>query len=317
MGGTGKTPHIEYLIRLLKPEFYIATLSRGYGRKTKGFLLADTQSTANEIGDEPLQFKKKFPKMPVAVDGERVRGIKKILELFPSIQSILLDDAFQHRSITPGLSIVLTDFHKLYIDDHVVPSGTLREFPSGIKRATIIIVTKCPHIPLPIERKGIIDKLNPLPHQKIYFTMISYGEFVPLHNKGTTPFSKAYYFEKNYTILLVSGIANVQPLEHYLKEKTRYVETINFPDHHQFTPNNLKAIEIKFNDLSSTNKIIITTEKDVMRLRDKNLSGVLNNLPIFYIPIEIKFCDEGEKDFNNHILNYVRSNQKNYGIYSK
>jgi len=180
MGGTGKTPHIEYLIRLLKPEFYIATLSRGYGRKTKDFLLADTQSTVNDIGDEPLQFKNKFPKMPVAVDEKRLRGVKRILELFPSIQSILLDDAFQHRPVKSGLSIVLTDFNKLYIDDHVVPSGTLREFPMGIKRADIIIITKCPHIPLPIERKGIVDKLKLLPHQKIFFTTICYGEFIPL-----------------------------------------------------------------------------------------------------------------------------------------
>lgn len=315
MGGTGKTPHIEYLIRLLKPEFYIATLSRGYGRKTKDFLLADTQSTANDIGDEPLQFKKKFPKMPVVVDEKRVRGVKKILELFPSIQGVLLDDAFQHRSIKPGLSIVLTDFNKLYIDDHVVPSGTLREFPSGIKRADIIIVSKCPHIPLLIERKGIVDKLNLLPHQKIYFTTISYGELVPLNNKDATLFSKSYYFEKNYSILLVTGIADVKPLEYYLKEQTKTIETINFSDHHQFTQNDLKAIETKFNGLSAINKIIITTEKDAMRLRDKNLLSTLINIPIFYIPIEIKFCDEGEKDFNNYILQYVRSNQKNYSVH--
>jgi tetraacyldisaccharide 4'-kinase len=302
---------------LLKPEFYIATLSRGYGRKTKDFLLADTQSTVNDIGDEPLQFKNKFPKMPVAVDEKRLRGVKRILELFPSIQGILLDDAFQHRPVKSGLSIVLTDFNKLYIDDHVVPSGTLREFPMGIKRADIIIITKCPHIPLPIERKGIVYKLKLLPHQKIYFTTICYGEFIPLNNKGIAPFSKNYYFEKNYTILIVTGIANVQPLEHYLKEKTRNIESHNFSDHHQFTQNDLKTIEMKFNDISATNKIIITTEKDAMRLRDKNLSGALSNLPIFYIPIEIKFCNEDEKDFNNYILHYVRSNQKNDSIHSK
>jgi len=317
MGGTGKTPHIEYLVRLLKPEFYIATLSRGYGRKTKDFILADTQSTAGEIGDEPLQFKKKFPKMPVAVDEERARGINKMLELFPSMQAILLDDAFQHRAVKPGLSIVLTDFSKLYTDDHVVPSGTLREFSSGIKRADIIIVTKCPHIPLAIERKGIISKLKTLPRQKVYFTTVNYGEFVPLQNKITPPFSKAYYFEKKYTILLVSGIANVQPLEYYLKENTRNVRTLNFPDHHPYTLNDLKTIESTFNEIHTANKIIVTTEKDSMRLKDKSMAASLNHLPVFYIPIEIQFGDQGEKEFNNQILQYVRTNQKNYDVYTK
>jgi len=317
MGGTGKTPHIEYLVRLLKSEFYIATLSRGYGRKTEGFILADTQSTANEIGDEPLQFKKKFPKMPVAVDEERVRGIRNMLELFPSIQGILLDDAFQHRAVTPGLSILLTDFSKLYTDDHVVPTGTLREFASGVKRADVIIVTKCPHIPLAIERKGIISKLKTLPNQKVYFTTVNYGEFIPLQNKITPPFSKAYYFEKKYSILLFSGIANVQPLVQYLKENTKNVHILNFPDHHPYTPNDLKNIESAFNDIHTANKIIVTTEKDSMRLKDKNISGSLSHLPIFYIPIEIKFCDQGEKDFSNQILEYVRSNQKNYNVYTK
>jgi tetraacyldisaccharide 4'-kinase len=315
MGGTGKTPHIEYLIQLLKSEFYISTLSRGYSRKTKGFLLADAASTANEIGDEPLQFKKKFQNIPVAVDENRVRGIKNILELFPSIQGILLDDAYQHRAVTAGMSIVLTDFNKLYSDDYVIPSGTLREFPSGIKRADIIIVTKCPHVPLAIERKGIISKLNPSSHQKIYFTTIHYGEFIPLNNMDVMAFSKNYYFEKNYSILLVSGIANITPLEYYLKEKTKSVTVLNFPDHHQFTQNDVKDIEADFHKITSPYKIIVTTEKDTMRFREKKLSGMLNNLPIFYIPIEILFCDMDGIAFNNQILQYVRTNQRNNNIH--
>lgn len=315
VGGTGKTPHIEYLIRLLKPKFYIATLSRGYGRESTGFILADTQSTAQEIGDEPLQFKKKFHNLPVAVDEDRVDGVIKTLELFPSIQAILLDDAFQHRQIVPGLSIVLTDYNNLYVDDFILPSGTLREFSSGIKRADIIIVSKCPQFLLPIEHEGMIKKLKPLPHQKIYFSCICYGEFIPLQKDKTSLFSKSFYFERKFSILLVTGIATVQSLEHYLLSNTNKVVTLNFPDHHQYTKNDIKLIEEKFNEITSNNKIIITTEKDMMRLNNKPLLNAINNLPIYYIPIEVKFNEQDEKEFNQQVLNYVSANQKHGKVY--
>ena len=253
-GGTGKTPHIEYLIRLLEPTFYIATLSRGYGRKTTGFILTDSQSESCDVGDEPLQFKKKFPNLQVAVDEKRANGIHKILKLYPSIQAILLDDAFQHRYVTPGLSILLTDFNHLYCDDYVIPSGTLREFRTGAKRADIIIVTKCPQLPLPIERENIIQKIKPLPHQKVFFSSIFYGEFVPMNSKVPIPFSKDYYFERNYTILLFSGIANVQALEYYLARKTNNVISVKFKDHHIFTTGDLVQVEKKFNEIPSANK---------------------------------------------------------------
>src|SRR3954470_9685055 len=188
VGGTGKTPHIEYLIQVLKTEFYIATLSRGYGRNSTGFLLADTQSTANDIGDEPMQFKKKFSGVRVAVDEKRCRGIQQLVDNFPSLQAVLLDDAFQHRAVTSGLSILLTDFSRLYINDFVVPTGSLREFHSGSKRANIIIVSKCPNVLLPIERKRLIDELKPAPHQNIYFSSIKYGDFIPL-NIAKNPFT--------------------------------------------------------------------------------------------------------------------------------
>ncbi len=317
VGGTGKTPHIEYLIRLLSPQFFVTVLSRGYGRKTKGFVLADKQSSVTDIGDEPLQFSKKFDAVPVAVDAKRVRGIKKLMTLFPDLQTVLLDDAFQHRSVKPGLSIVLTDFSKLYLNDFMLPTGNLREFRSGIKRADIIIVTKCPEVLLPIERKRLLKEINPLPHQTVYFSYIRHGEFLPLAGENISPFSKAYYFEHHYSVLLLTGIANTQPLEYYLKDKVKTLIPVTFPDHHSFTKEDLENVKKIFNNIASANKIILTTEKDAMRLKNTEFSDVLNQLPLFYIPIEIDFYDKTKNEFNEHILNYVRANQKHSSVYSK
>jgi len=309
VGGTGKTPHIEYLIRLLKSEYYLATLSRGYGRKTKGFVLSDTQSDSSDIGDEPLQFKKKFNSVRVAVDENRGRGIKKLKEHFPSLQTILLDDAFQHRAVKPGLSIVLSDYSRLYLNDYMIPTGGLREFRSGIKRADIIIVSKCPEILLPIERKRLTSEINPLPHQQLYFSFLKYGNFIPLYAESN-PFTKEYYFEHHYSAILLTGIANTKALEYYLKGKIKNIIPVKFPDHHPFTKNDLKKMKDQFVKISSANKIILTTEKDAMRLQKPEFKAILEDLPIFYIPIEIDFHDTDKKDFNERILEYVRTNQR-------
>lgn len=315
-GGTGKTPHIEYLIHVLKTEFYIATLSRGYGRDSRGFVLADTQSTAGDIGDEPMQFKKKFSGIRVAVDEKRVRGIEKLLQHFPSLQAVLLDDAFQHRSIKPGMSILLTDFSRLYNTDFVVPTGNLREFRSGSKRADIIIVTKCPHVLLQIERKRLTDEIKPLPHQQIYFSSIKYGDFIPLH-AAKNPFTKEYYFERNFSILLVTGIANTSTISYYLKDKIKNVEHLKFPDHHDFSKKDLERVKAVFNSITATNKIIITTEKDAMRLKNTDFLKILKDLPVFYIPIEVVFDDKDKNSLNTQILNYVRTNQRNSNVHPK
>lgn len=326
VGGTGKTPHIEYLIRLLSPDYQVATLSRGYGRKTRGFLISDSSTTAADIGDEPLQFKTKHPDIVVAVDEKRVRGIKKIVELFPETQAILLDDAFQHRAVKPGLSIVLTDFSKPYFEDHILPSGTLREFKAGIKRADIIIVTKCPEVLLPIERSRLENSIRPKAHQQLYFSHINYGEFIPFHKETINPFSKAYYFERHYSIVLLTGIANTQPLEYYLKDKAKTVVPVKFPDHHSFTVNDLEDVRKIFDNIASANKILLTTEKDAMRLKTPELSAILDHLPLFYMPIEIEFHEKdknarmkepGGDDFNKQILDYVRTNQRNGSLHSK
>lgn len=326
VGGTGKTPHIEYLIRLLKPEFYIATLSRGYGRKTKGYVLSDTQSTAIDIGDEPLQFKKKFSGLRVAVDGNRVRGINNLLKEFPSLQTILLDDAFQHRAVKPGLNILLTDFGKLYKKDNVVPTGSLREFKSGAQRADIIIVTKCPEILLPIERKRLLTEINPLPHQHVYFSYIKYGDFIPVIGEATNPLSKEYYFERNFSMALLTGIANTKPLEYYLKDKVKNITPIKYNDHHNFTHVDIENIRKIFNNIASANKIILTTEKDAMRLKNVMYAEAIKDLPLFYIRIEIEFHNNDKntrlndsvgQEFNEQILHYVRANQKHSSIHSK
>jgi tetraacyldisaccharide 4'-kinase len=317
VGGTGKTPHIEYLIRLLKSEFYIAALSRGYGRKSSGFILADTQSTAADIGDEPLQFKRKFNNVRVAVDAKRVHGIKELRKNFPSLQCILLDDAFQHRAVKPGLSIVLTDYSKLYINDFIVPSGSLREFEGGISRAQIIIVTKCPVILLPIERKRLLSELKPLPNQRVYFSFIKYGDFQPINSEMKNPFTKEFYFERNYSILLLTGIANTSSLEYYLKDKVKNIEKAKYADHHSYSLNDITAIKNIFNNIASSNKIILTTEKDAMRLKSPEFSEALRELPVFFMPIEIDFHDKDKELFNEQIIHYVRTNQKNSSLHSK
>lgn len=319
VGGTGKTPHIEYLIRLLKTEFYIATLSRGYGRKSKGFLLADTQSTAAEIGDEPMQFKRKYNNVRVAVDAKRVNGIRQLLISYPSLQTILLDDAFQHRAVKPGINILLSDYSKLYPHDFVVPTGSLREFRGGAIRADIIIVTKCPNILLPIERKRLISELKPMPHQRVYFSYIKYGDILPLHAAGDqkNPFPKEFYFERNYSMLLVTGIANTAPLEYYLRDKVKNMERVKFPDHHVFSDADMENIKKIFNNIAAANKIILTTEKDAMRLKGPEYAEALKDLPVFYMPIEIDFHDKDKEEFNEQIIHYVRANQKYGSLHSK
>jgi tetraacyldisaccharide 4'-kinase len=309
VGGTGKTPHIEYLIQLLKTDFYIATLSRGYGRKTEGFLLADTQSVVTDIGDEPMQFKKKFPRLRIAVDANRVRGVKLLVQNYPSLQAVLLDDAFQHRAIKTGLSILLTDFSNLFTNEYLLPTGNLREFRCGYKRAHIIIVTKCPSVFLPIERKRLVDEIKPTSYQQIYFSYLKYGDFISLYS-GDNAFMKEYYFERGFSILLVTGIANSTSLEYYIKNKVKNVQQLKFPDHHQFKREDMEKIRKKYTDITSANKLIITTEKDAMRFKSNEYIHLLKGLPVFYLPIEIMFHDKDKTSFDEQILNYVRTNQK-------
>ncbi len=314
VGGTGKTPHVEYLANLLKSEFRVATLSRGYKRKSKGFILADNQSTAQEIGDEPRQIKQKFPDIEVAVDSKRVRGIQKLIANDNDLDIVLLDDAFQHRKVQTNLSILLVDYNRPIDKDFMLPLGDLREQAFEKKRASIIIITKAPKDIKPIERRVLFNELHPYPFQDVYFTTLDYGEIAPVFNETNV----ININHEKPTILLVTGIANPMPLEQHIKENLSIkIEKLKFPDHHHFKKSDLRKIESRFNAIPSSNKIIITSEKDAMRLHKfTNIAENLKN-SFFYIPIKVRFLNNKTDNFNQQIIDYVRNNKKHSFLYPK
>jgi len=293
VGGTGKSPQIEYLIRLLKDDYKIAVLSRGYKRKTEGFQLVNDTHTAEDVGDEPLQFYKKFKKdITVAVDADRTNGIQQLLQNDIPPQVVLLDDAYQHRKVTASSYILLTKYNDLYVDDFVLPTGNLRESRRGAKRASVIVVTKCPENLSKAEQEKIVRKLNPKSYQKVFFTTIAYDEDL----KGTEELAISDLKDKE--VLLVTGIANPKPLLNFLKEKEVSFKHLNFPDHHNFTQQDISTIKKSFDELLSQQKIILTTEKDYMRLE-----GKVDHLN--YISIKSKFLSE-EKAFDSLVLEEIR-----------
>lgn len=302
-GGTGKTPHIEYIIKLLTPPLHLATLSRGYGRKSRGFIMGSEQSTVKNIGDEPMQFLEKFQGIEVAVDERRRRGIQFLLQKHPDLDVILLDDAFQHRYVKTGISILLTDYHRLYMEDFVLPSGTLREFRSGANRADIIIVTKTPKIFSPITRRRILEEMKPAAHQRVFFSYITYNDPIPAYEKAGFTFP-----QKVTNILLFTGIANDYPLREHLARLCSELVVIKYPDHHPYKDKDIEDIIKKYHDLPTQKKIIITTEKDMMRLKTPELGTKLHNLPLFYVPMEIDFHGADKESFNNEIIKYVKKN---------
>ncbi len=319
VGGTGKTPHTEYLAKLLQQSAQVAILSRGYKRKTKGYLLSDCQSTALEIGDEPYQIKEKFPNVVVAVDEKRCHGVEQLLQLnHPSIDVILLDDAFQHRYVKAGLNILLTDYNRLFCDDAVLPAGRLRESASGKKRAQIVIVTKCPPTLKPIDYNIITKRLNLFPYQQLYFSSFQYGDlqaaFPQLQNKDQPQTIKVSSLQ-DVEVLLVTGIASPEPLTERLKTYTNHIELLSFDDHHNFSEQDMKFIIKQFNKLNNKNRIIITTEKDATRLYNHpNLDEKLK--PYIYIqPIEVTILQDQQDFFNQQIIGYVRENSRDSGIF--
>ena len=299
VGGTGKSPQIEYLIRLLKDEYKVAVLSRGYKRKTKGFQIADENSTSSQIGDEPLQFYKKFNDIIVAVDADRVNGIEQLNLQKPKPEVVLLDDALQHRQVQPGFVILLTSFGSLYVDDTVLPAGNLREKKEGAKRAQIIIVTKCPDKLSEEEQFEISKKLKPELNQTVFFTKIKYDTAV-VGAKSEIDVSDL----KQYKVLLVTGIANPKPLLDFLSDKEVDFKHLKFPDHHDFSATDMARIFDEFNAIKSDKKVILTTEKDYVR----NFSDKDKN--VYYLPIRTEFLDN-EKDFNKIIKDYVQRNTGN------
>lgn len=284
VGGTGKSPMVEYLLRLLQEKKRIATLSRGYKRSTQGFLLLNGAETAKEVGDEPLQFKTKFPNALVAVDESRQHGIAELQKLVPAPEVVLLDDAFQHRKVRAGLTILLTSYGDLYMDDFLLPMGNLRESKNGAKRTDIIIVTKCPGNLTVEARERIRKKLKPKTHQSLYFSTVEYHE----HVFNGISIKK---LEELNGFTLVTGIANPKPLLEFLKSKKLDFQHKAFADHHHFTATELNEFQ--------QHKIILTTEKDFMRLK--------NELPpekLYYLSIRVKILWDAEK-FDREIGDFV------------
>lgn len=315
VGGTGKTPHVEYLISLLHGTFNVATLSRGYKRKTRDFLLATTGSTAEEVGDEPMQIKRKFPEIQVAVDANRIRGVRKLMTDFKELHVILLDDAFQHRSIKPGLSILLIDYNRPLSGDFLLPLGNLRENASEKRRAHIILVTKCPPKLKPIDRRLVVKEINPFPYQNLYFTTMIYGEFYPVFENDAPKLTKSTCKKEKYRLHLVTGIVNSRPLKKHLRSITPKITESKFPDHHYYSNKDLGAIESAFQKIDHDKKIIITTEKDAMRFQ--SMKGIKDALKrkMYYIPVGIEFLDNEEDNFNNQIISYVRKNKRDSILY--
>ncbi len=304
VGGTGKSPMVEYLVRLLKDEFEVATLSRGYKRKTKGYVLASSTTTALEIGDEPMQFHLKFPEVAVAVGEERIVAVPHLLQDKPTLQTIILDDAFQHRAINPGYNVLLTEYANRFTHDIFLPTGDLRDERKSYKRANIIIVTKCPADLDEKQKKKLLYEIHAWPGQQVYFTTIDYGTPYHIFDK-----QKTWNFTGEEEVLLVCGIANPKPLKDYLHNKAHTYYQLNFSDHHIFNIDDLNNIKKKFDGIELENKIILTTEKDAVRFVkfDKELS----ELPVYVLPITHKFLFNEGETFDTSVLSYIRNHYKN------
>ncbi len=299
-GGTGKTPHVEYLIDLLKEEYNIAMLSRGYKRKTRGFAVARPDTTFKEMGDEPMQVYKKFPDIVVAVHERRNKGIREIMRIYPDVNLIILDDAFQHRYVKPGLNLLLTGYYMPFFKDYLLPVGSLREAKRRSKRADALIVTKTPSTFSPLDRRFFIQKLAPYKLDPVFFSTVRYKSLLPLTtDTGNGPPAKIK------SIFLLTGIANPTALEEYLKTKCTDLVVYKYRDHHHFKPGNLKKIRNHFEKTISYSKIIVTTEKDAMRLQDTDLLLHLKGLPVYYLPIEVVFHDLDRAKFDKMVFRYL------------
>ncbi len=317
VGGTGKTPHVEYLVNLLQKDFKLAVLSRGYKRKTKGFGEVLVDSTVADCGDEPLQIKRKFPQVGVFVDEKRVHGIEEIMRLYEAQQPdlILLDDAFQHRQVSAGINILLIDYNRPISEDRLLPLGRLREGKTQVRRATMMIYTKCPREVTPINRRIIMKNVNLRPYQDLYFTTLEYDIPRPVFAKGSKALSES--LKTLPSVLLMTGIAQPEPLKKHIATLSKNIEELHFPDHHFFTSGDLQQIVSRFDAMSGAEKIIITTEKDAIRLRDiDELPEVLKE-NIYYIPVKTKFLDSEGKSFDQKIVNYVRENKSNRDLYKR
>lgn len=310
VGGTGKTPHTEYLLRLLS-DFRVAMLSRGYGRRTVGFALATDSGRASDIGDEPAQMHRKFPEVLVAVDENRREGIEILMrEQNHPIEVIVLDDAFQHRYVRAGMNLLLTDYHRRFTHDFLMPVGRLREPASGKKRADIIIVTKCPENLSADEAARIRKEMALQAGQKMFFTTFGYGEAYPLFPQAV-PVAEQCLAGK--PVLLVTGIAKPAPLRRYLEQTAASVTELAFPDHHNFTTIDLRRMSDALASLPQ-DAVVVTTEKDAERLVE--MSGLDNRLRrcLLVQPITVRVLFGQQEEFNQNILDYVAKDTRNCAV---
>lgn len=313
VGGSGKTPHTEYLVRLFMDKCQVATLSRGYKRKTKGFRLASLDGKMEQVGDEPFQMKRKFPQVHVAVDADRRNGIRRLLsgDVCPPVDLVILDDAFQHRYVSADVSILLIDYHRLICFDKLLPAGRLREPVSNKRRADIVIVTKCPKTIMPMEKRGIERSLALYPWQKLYFTSFKYGALYPMIDGGGAGMTLEELDKSGKNVLLLTGIASPQQMEYDISKFVSFTP-MHFGDHHNFSDEDLRNVEDAFGKLGPDG-VIVTTEKDAARLLGSGLDEDIAN-KIYVLPIEVEFMNGQADDFNKTIIDYVRKNSRNSAV---
>ena len=310
VGGTGKTPHVEYLVDVLKDSFKVAVLSRGYKRKSKGFIIADTDTPMRMIGDEPYQMKQKFKNVTIAVDKNRCHGIDQLVENDSKLDVVLLDDAFQHRYVKPGVNILLVDYHRLIIYDTLLPAGRLREPLRGKDRADVVIVTKCPKELKPMEYRVITKAMSLYPYQRLFFSTLEYDNLRAVFPEAKHTQPQQLTDLKDYHTLLLTGIGSPQQLEHDLSPVIDHLTPLTFADHHQFRKKDIQLINETFSALPSP-KCIITTEKDMTRLKDAE--GLSDDIKknLYVLPVRVKFMQDQEDMFNQQIIGYVRKNSRN------
>ncbi len=311
VGGTGKSPMVEYLVRLLINDYKLSTLSRGYGRKTSGYIEASTHSSPEDIGDEPTQFKQKFNDILVVVDEDRTHALEKLEH---QTDVVILDDAFQHRKVKAGLQILLFDYNKLFNKDWLLPFGNLREPMSGLCRADIIVITKTPKIFSPMERRRVEAHLYNPTNLPIVYSYLQYSEWQALHSNFQP--KKLNECDKKTQLILVTGIADPKLLINYLESnKLKIVKHFNYADHYNYTVNDIVKWHEEYNHLPTENKIILTTEKDAMRLMHPKFENKLKELPMYYLPITSEMHEKDKEWFDNKVIEYVRTSKKHNGVH--
>ena len=309
MGGTGKTPHTEYVVDSLRDDYTIGVLSRGYKRKTKGFVLATKRSRPEDIGDEPYQIYHKYGKeVTVAVCESRVEGIKRMLEINPRINLVVLDDAFQHRYVKPSISIVLTEYNRPVFYDDLLPYGRLREPVNALNRADVVIVTKCPDEVKPMDFRIYKEALNLYPYQKLFYSTYAYGHLVSVFPESVQYIPYLDWLTPDDSILVLTGVANPRPFVRHLRKFKVRVKVRRYNDHHNYTHGDMESILKKFNELPGNRKFIITTEKDAVRLSNNPYFPHKLKSCIFYLPIKVEFLPQCEGDFVQAVKTLLRNN---------